>query len=106
MLLEAIAAAESSVLAAIARERAALRAGDGAAVRRSRLAEAAQLYLTAVRAARASLADIEAAVPQARQLLERRRHGFSSLLRIELAALAAVRAATGDTGAAPQVRAG
>lgn len=106
MLLAAIAAAESSVLAAIERERAALRAGHNPAARRGRLAEAAQLYLNAVRAARASLADIEAAVPQARQMLERRRHGFSSLLRIELAVLAAVRAAAGETAAAPGLRTG
>jgi len=97
-LLVAIEAAESIIVSTIERECEALRAGRHLAAQalRSRLSDAARLYLNAVRAARASLATIEVAAPGTHELLEERRSAFSALLRVELAVLAAERAATGQ----------
>jgi hypothetical protein len=94
-LLVAIEGAESIIISTIERECEALRAGRllAAQALRSRLRDAARLYLNAVRAARASLATIEVAAPGTHELLEERRTAFSALLRVELAVLAAERVA-------------
>ena len=106
-LFAAIEGAESALLAVIERECAALRAGKNLAARaiRSQLSEAAQLYLAALRAAQASLLWIDQAVPGARARLQGRRETFAALLRIQLAALAAARAAANDDAPAPRLSA-
>jgi hypothetical protein len=106
-LFGAIEGAESALLAVIERECAALRAGKRLAARaiRAQLSEAAELYLAALRAAQASLVWIEQAVPEARARLQARRDSFAALLRIQLAALAAVRAAANDDTPAPRLSA-
>jgi hypothetical protein len=98
-LLVAIEGAESIIVSTIERECEALRAGRllAAQALRARLRDAARLYINAARAARASLATIEVAAPGTDGLLEERRVAFSALLRIELAVLAAERAAAGQS---------
>jgi hypothetical protein len=98
-LLIAIEAAEQIIVSTIERECEALRAGQMLAAQalRARLRDAAQLYLNAARAARASLWSIERAAPGTRAILDERRRAFAALLRVELAVLAAERAATDET---------
>jgi hypothetical protein len=97
-LLLAIEAAEGIIVSTIERECEALRAGQMLAARalRARLTDAARLYLSAVRAARASLWSIEQAAPGTRAMLDEQRRAFAALLRVELAVLAAERAAADE----------
>lgn len=106
-LFGAVEGAETVLLAIIERECAALRAGKRLAARaiRSQLSEAAQLYLAALRAAKASLIWIDEAAPGARDRLQARRETFAALLRIQLAALAAARIAANDDTPAPRLSA-
>jgi hypothetical protein len=106
-LFAAIEGAETVLLSIIDRECAALRAGRLLAARaiRSRLSEAAALYLDALRAARAALDELEADMPDARARLGARRDTFSALLRIQLAALAAARAVANDDRPMPRLSA-
>jgi hypothetical protein len=96
-LMLAISAAESVIVTTIERECEALRDGRMLAAKalHTRLGDAANLYLHAIRAARASLWTMEQVLPGTRTLLEERRTAFSSLLKVELAVLAAQRAAAG-----------
>ena len=94
-LLSAVEAAEWVIVALLAREREALRAGCRLAAKavHVRVNDAARLYLNAIAAAKASLSALETVVPEAPQVLEIRRTTFGAILRIELATLAAVRMA-------------
>ncbi len=94
-LINSIAYAEHLVLATIERECEALRTGRllAAEALQGRLMDASRLYLNAVRAARASLAAVAQTLPEMRDVLEEGRGVFAALLRIELAVLAAERAA-------------
>ena len=94
-LLRAIEAAESVIVSTIERECEALRAGRllAANALRLRLRDAAKLYLNVTRAARASMWTIEQLLPGTQQNLEQSRKAFAALLKIELAVLAAERAA-------------
>ena len=94
-LLEAIAAAETIIVATIERECEALRTGRmlAAEALHLRLCDAARLYLHATRGARASLGAIEPILPGSGHLFESRRTAFADVLRVELAVLAAERAA-------------
>ncbi len=97
-LLLAIEAAESIIVSTIERECEALRAGQMLAAQalRARLRDAAQLYLNAARAARASLWSIEQVAPGTRAMLEERRRAFAALLKVELAVLATERAVVNE----------
>ncbi len=92
-LVCAMESAEQVIVSLLAREREALRAGCRLAANavHIRVNEAAQLYLSAVAAAKASLSAIEPILPEAPQVLEDRRTAFGAILRIELATLAAIR---------------
>lgn len=108
-LIRAIETAERVIVETIDRECEALRAGRhlAADALRLRLRDAASLYLNLVRAARASIWTIEQVVPGSRAELEARRVAFSALLKVELAILAAERAAAGSAprfARAPDVR--
>jgi hypothetical protein len=94
-LLAAIEAAEGVIVTTIERECEALRAGRllAADALRTRLRDAAKLYLNVTRAVRASLWTLEKILPGAGGMLEERRAAFSALLKVELAVLAAERAA-------------
>ena len=94
-LVAALEAAEGLIIATIERECEALRAGRLLAARalRDRLEDAARMYLAAAKAVRASLVILDIIEPGFPALLEERRKVFSALLRIELSALAAERAA-------------
>ena len=94
-LLHAIAAAEGIIVSTIERECEALRAGRMLAANalRMRLRDASRLYLNTVRAARASLWTMEQFVPGIGDFLSEQRAAFASLLKVELAVLAAERAA-------------
>ena len=94
-LLRTIETAESVIVGTIERECEALRAGRllAADALRLRLRDAASLYLSLIRAARASIWTIEQVLPGSRVELESRRSAFSALLKVELAVLAAERAA-------------
>lgn len=108
-LLEAIDAAESVIVSTIERECEALRSGRMLAAKalHTRLCDAARLYLDATRAAHASLWTMEQILPGSRDLIEERRIAFSDLLKVELAVLAAERAAIEDrSGGATDMRAG
>ncbi len=96
-LLEAIAGAETVIVATIERECEALRARRMLAARalHTRLCDAAKLYLDATRAARASIEAIEEIMPGSLALLEESRSAFSALLKVELAVLATHRASAG-----------
>jgi hypothetical protein len=96
--------AEETIVTTIERECEALRAGQMLAARAFdvRLSDAARLYIDSVRAARASLWTMERVVPGIRSQLEERRLAFSSLLKVELAVLAAERAAVEDAVAEPR----
>ena len=97
-LLAAIEAAEHIIVGTIERECEALRAGRMLAARalHIRLRDAAKLYLDATRAARASIWTLEQIRPGICNRLEERRASFSALLQVELAVLAAERAASDD----------
>lgn len=94
-LLRSIEASEGLIVSTIERECEALRAGQMLAANalRLRLRDAAALYLNIVRAARASIFTLEQVIPGSRQHLEARRAAFAALLKVELAVLAAERAA-------------
>jgi hypothetical protein len=94
-LLEAIATAESIIVATIERECEALRTGRmlAAEALHLRLCDAARLYLHATRAARASLCITGQLLPGIGNAFEERRAAFANLLRVQLAVLAAERAA-------------
>ena len=96
-LIRAIETAERVIVETIERECEALRAGRvlAADALRIRLCDASSLYLSLVRAARASIWTIEQVVPGSRADLEARRIAFSALLKVELAILAAERAVIG-----------
>lgn len=98
-LLHAIDAAEGIIVSTIERECEALRAGRmlAADALRMRLHDAARLYLNTVRAARASLWTMEQLVPGIGDFMAEQRATFSALLKVELAVLAAERAAA-DSG--------
>lgn len=93
-LAAALASAEQLIISTIERECEALRTGRylAASALRDRLSDAARLYLDTARAARASL-DLVAGGEGMAAELEERRKVFSALLRVELAVLAAERAA-------------
>lgn len=99
-LLQAIATAESLIVATIERECEALRAGRilAANALRLRLRDAAKLYLSVIRAARASIWTIEQLLPGTEDRLQECRAAFAALLKIELAVLAAERAAAVKAG--------
>jgi hypothetical protein len=94
-LLQAIEAAEGVIVSTIERECEALRAGRMLAAKalRLRLRDAAKLYLHATRAARASIWTIEQILPGTETQLRDCRAAFAALLKVELAVLAAERAA-------------
>lgn len=94
-LIQAIDAAEAVIVSTIERECEALRAGRMLAANalRLRLRDAAKLYLDVTRAARASMWTIEQILPGTQYDLEQSRRAFAALLKIELAVLAAERAA-------------
>ena len=94
-LLQAIDAAEGVIVSTIERECEALRAGRMLAAKalRLRLNDSAKLYLNVTRAARASIWTIEQLLPGTRITLEECRGAFAALLKVELAVLAAERAA-------------
>jgi hypothetical protein len=94
-LLDTLAAAEGMIVSAIERECEALRTGRmlAAEALHLRLCDAARLYLHATKAARASLRTVEHILPGTAQLFENRRIAFADLLKVELAVLAAERAA-------------
>lgn len=94
-LMRAIQAAESVIIATIERECEALRGGRllAANALRVRLRDAAKLYLDLTRASRASLSTMGHLLPGTERKLRECRSDFGSMLRIELATLAAERAA-------------
>jgi len=94
-LLCAMESAEHVIIALLARERQALRAGCRLAANavHVRVNEGARLYLNTITAAKASLSTLEPVLPDAPQVLESRRAAFGAILRIELATLAAIRLA-------------
>ncbi len=94
-LLRAIDMAEALIVSTIERECEALRAGRllAASALRLRLRDAAKLYLDVTRAARASIWTIEQILPGTQNHMEQCRAAFAALLRVELAVLAAERAA-------------
>ena len=96
--------AEQVIVALLAREREALRAGCRLAANavHIRVNDAARLYLSAIAAANVSLSALEPILPEAPQVLDSRRSAFGAILRIELATLATIRMATdcAETGLA------
>ncbi|MGQ7792628.1 hypothetical protein ACUN0C_09485 [Faunimonas sp. B44] len=102
-MLAAVARAESAVIDAIERVCAALRTGrrDEAQHLQLRLGDASRGYLEAIRMAQARLAAFERTAPDLRLRLEAQRSAFAALLKIELAVLAAVRAAAAFDGVPP-----
>jgi len=94
-LLRAIDLAEALIVSTIERECEALRAGRllAANALRLRLRDAAKLYLDVARAARASIWTMEQLLPGTQNRLEQCRQAFAALLKVELAVLAAERAA-------------
>ena len=94
-LLQAIEAAEGVIVSTIERECEALRAGQMLAANalRLRLRDASKLYLDVSRAARASIWTIEQLLPGTHRHLHECRKAFGALLKVELAVLAAERAA-------------
>ncbi|HSG94068.1 MAG TPA: hypothetical protein VLA28_01010, partial [Afifellaceae bacterium] len=89
-LVCAMESAEHVIISLLAREREALRAGCRLAANavHIRVNEAAQIYLNAIAAAKASLSAIEPVLPEAPEVLDNRRAAFGAILRIELATLA------------------
>ena len=96
-LIQAIEGAEAVIVSSIERECEALRAGQmlAAEALRVRLRDAAKLYVNLIRAARASIWTLEQVLPGTADYLDGRRAAFNALLRVELAVLAAERAAAG-----------
>jgi hypothetical protein len=96
-LLRAIEAAEGVIVSTVERECEALRAGRMLAANalRMRLKDAARLYLNLSRAARAAMWTMDQIVPGTEGALAEQRAAFHALLRVELAVLAAERAAAG-----------
>ena len=94
-LLQAIEFAEGVIVSTIERECEALRAGQMLAAKalHVRLRDSAKLYLNVTRAARASIWTIEQLIPGTEYHLHECRKAFGALLRVELAVLAAERAA-------------
>jgi hypothetical protein len=94
-MVQAIEGAEAVIVSSIERECEALRAGQmlAAEALRVRLRDSAKLYVNLIRAARASIWTIEQVVPGTADYLDARRNAFAALLRVELAVLAAERAA-------------
>ncbi len=97
-MFHAIVSAEQIIVSAIERECEALRTGRMLAAKalHTHLCDAARIYLSATRAARASIATLEQVSPGICGRLEERRSTFASILRIELAVLVAERAAAFD----------
>lgn len=97
-LLDAISTAEAAIVTTIERECEALRNGHFLAAKafRIRLGDVTRSYLDAIRAARANLPAMELVLPGCRDLLEERRAAFSSVLKVELAILAAEQAAASE----------
>jgi hypothetical protein len=93
-LFAAIMASESAIISAIERECEALRSGRhlAAMALHISLCDAARAYIAAAKSARASLGLLNRSAPDAVHWLEQRRKGFNSVLKIELSALAAIRA--------------
>jgi hypothetical protein len=102
-LLEAIGAAEEVIVTTLERECEALRAGHVLAAKalHTRFGDATRLYLDAIRSARASLWTIDNVLPGACAMLEERRAAFLSVLKVELAVLAAARVAAGEEESSP-----
>jgi len=94
-LLLAIEMAEAMIVSTIDRECEALRAGRMLAAKalRIRLRDAAKLYLSVTRAARASIWTIEHLLPGTEERLRECRLAFAALLKVELAVLTAERVA-------------
>lgn len=94
-LAAALESAEELVVTTIGRECEALRAGRLLAAKalRDHLSDACNAYLDLAKATHSATLTQESAQPHARLMLEERRRTFSAILRIELAALAAERAA-------------
>ena len=97
-LLQAIEFAEGVIVSTIERECEALRAGQMLAAKalHVRLRDSAKLYLNVTRAARASIWTIEQLIPGTEHHLHDCRRSFAALLKIELAVLAAERAAAAN----------
>jgi hypothetical protein len=97
-LIAAIELAETEIVATIERECEALRTGRMLAARalHTRLCDAARLYMSATKAARASLWTIEQVLPGSRARLDEGRADFAALLKVELSILAAERAAADE----------
>jgi len=102
--VRAMDSAEASIVGLMAREREALRSGNGLIARQihTRLGKAAKLYLGTVCAARNALADMGDLFSDSEvsDFLEQRRLTFASLLRIEMAALTAARLLANDQSSA------
>jgi len=98
-MFHAIASAEQIIVSAIERECEALRTGRILAAKalHTHLRDAAKIYLSATRAAQASIAALEQVSPGICGRLEERRSAFASVLKVEFAVLAAERAAAFDT---------
>ena len=94
-LLCAMDSAECVIIALLAREREALRAGCRLAANAVHIQvnDAALIYLNAIAAANISLSALESILPEAPRLLDGRRTAFGAVLRIELATLATARLA-------------
>ena len=93
-LFAAITASESAIVAAIERECEALRDGRhlAAMALHISLCDAARAYIAAAKSARASLGLLNRCAPDAVHWLELRREAFNAVLKIELSALAAIKA--------------
>ena len=102
-LVQAIDGAEGVIVSTIERECEALRAGQmlAAEALRLRLRDAAKLYVNLFRAARASIWTLEQVLPGTANYLDAHRAAFAALLRVELAVLAAERAAAEPTREMP-----
>ncbi len=102
-LLYAIESAEHVIVALLAREREALRAGCRLAANavHIRVNDAARLYLNAIAAAKLSLPALESFIAEAPQVLESRRVTFGATMRIELATLATTRMAADCADTSP-----
>ncbi len=102
-LLYAIESAEHVIVALLAREREALRAGCQLAANavHIRVNDAARLYLNAIATAKLSLSALESVIAEAPQVLESRRVTFGAIMRIELATLATARMAADCADTSP-----
>jgi hypothetical protein len=93
-LFAAIDSAEKAIISAIGRECEALRSGRplAAMALHISLCDAARAYIAAAKSARACLGLLNRCAPDAVEWLEERRKAFNAVLKIELSALAAIRA--------------